>query len=103
VPYKNPDQRRAYDRERRRFARAGVSNPSPTRVPPEIRIRVMADVLGLLERAVQLAELDEMARPLEQARALGFLAGVAVRAVEAADLAGRVEALEAALKLRKTA
>ena len=40
---------------------------------------------------------------LEKARAVGYLAGVALKAVEIADLAGRVEAVERVLKGRRKA
>jgi hypothetical protein len=37
---------------------------------------------------------------LEKARAVGYLAGLSLKAIEAGNLAARLEALEAALKLR---
>lgn len=101
MPYKDPDKHREYDRERKRLVRAGASNPRPTQVEPAFRVRVMEDVMALLERAVQLAESDAQARDIEKSRALGFLASVALRAVETSDLAVRLEALEQVLKGRK--
>jgi hypothetical protein len=38
---------------------------------------------------------------LEKARCVGYLAGVALRAIEAGDLAARLEAVEAVLKARR--
>jgi hypothetical protein len=60
-----------------------------------------ADVLALLGDAAALAAADAAADPLDRARTLGYLAGVALRAMEARDLAARVEALEAVLKQRR--
>ena len=37
---------------------------------------------------------------LEKARCIGYLAGVSLKAIECGNLAGRLEALEAALKAR---
>ena len=41
------------------------------------------------------------ARALEKARCVGYLAGVALKAIEAGDLAARLEAVEATLKARR--
>ncbi|MEZ0263715.1 MAG: hypothetical protein ACAI43_03230 [Phycisphaerae bacterium] len=57
-------------------------------------------MLDLLAGQIAAVQADEQSTTLEKARVVGSLAAVALRAVEAADLAGRVEALEQALKLR---
>ncbi len=103
MPYKDPERHREYDRERRRLERAGASHPSPTLVLPEIRLRVAADALALLERAVGLVESDAKARPIEKGRALGYLASVALRAVEASQLATQLEEIKAVLGDRQAA
>ncbi len=58
--------------------------------------------MALLEEQVAAVRRDPEVGTVEKARAIGELARLALKAVEAADLAGRVEALEAVLKGRKT-
>ena len=77
----------------------GVRPTPPTTAEP-LRLTGMADVVAVLEEAIHAARTDPTAEPLERARALGSLAAVALKAIEARDLAGRVEALEAVLKVR---
>ena len=60
-----------------------------------------ADVLAVLVEQVNAVRADHLADPAERARTLGFLAGVALRAMEAKDLAARLEAVERVLRLRK--
>ncbi len=60
-----------------------------------------ADVLGLLEEQVNQVRADPLADPMERARTLGMLAGLALRAMQDRDLAARLEAVERVLKLRK--
>ena len=62
-----------------------------------------ADVLAVLTEQVNAVRADIGADPAERARTLGFLAGVALRAIEAKDLDARLEAVERVLKLRKDA
>ena len=50
MPYRDPDQRRAYDREYQRTRRAGGGpTPGQTVVPIPFRLKTAADVLTLLE------------------------------------------------------
>jgi len=46
---------------------------------------------------------DPFTRPAEKAGAVGYLAGVALKAIEVRNLAARVEMLETVLKLRPKA
>ena len=66
-----------------------------------LRLSHAADVLSLLEEAVNEVRSDAAADPLDRARTLGYLAGVALKALEVRDLATRVEALEAVLRGRR--
>jgi hypothetical protein len=59
-----------------------------------------ADVLALLGEQVEAVRSASDAGALEKARAVGYLAGIALRAIEAGNLAARVEMLEAVLKQR---
>jgi hypothetical protein len=58
-------------------------------------------VIDLLEEQVAAIRAEKDAGTLEKARVVGFLAGVALRAIEAGNLAARLEALEAVLKARE--
>ena len=62
-----------------------------------------ADVLAVLAEQVNAVRADATADPNERARTLGFLAGLALRAMEGRDLAARLEAVERVLKLRRDA
>jgi hypothetical protein len=101
MAYKDPERQRDYQRVYGRFRRAGSSQtPGQTLVPVEFRLKTASDVLGLLEGQVAAVLADEQVGTLERARTLGYLAGVSLKAIEAGEMAARVEAVEAALKLR---
>jgi len=102
MPYADPDRARTYFREYRRLRRAGdgCSTPVQPAVSIEFRLETAGDVIALIENQVQ-AVLDEAeAGTLEKARCIGYLASVSLKAIEAGNLAARVEALEAVLKHR---
>jgi hypothetical protein len=69
-------------------------------VSPEFRLEAAGDVIALIENQVQAVLDDADAGALEKARTIGYLAGIALRAIEAGNLAARVECLEAVLKQR---
>ncbi len=81
----------------------GGQTPGQTLLPLPFRVRTALDVLALLEEQVNAVRDDPDVGTLERARAVGYLAGVALKAVEVADLAGRVEAVERVLKGRRKA
>jgi hypothetical protein len=64
------------------------------------RLQTAADVTDLLEEQVEAVRAEEGPGTLEKARTIGYLAGIALRAIEAGNLAARVEMLEAVLKQR---
>jgi hypothetical protein len=103
VPYADPDKARGYQRDYRRLRRSGepCTTPRTTLLPTEFRLKTAADVLALLAEQFAAVRAEGEAGTLEKARTLGYLATVALRAIEAGDLAVRLEALEAVLKLRK--
>ncbi len=103
MPYKDPDAARAYQRDRKRIERAGGGTTHVHPVPLPFRLKTAADVIGLIEEQVGAVRAADDASTLEKARAVGFLAGVALRAIEAGDMAARLEALEAVLKARGAA
>ncbi len=103
MPYRDAERRRAYDREYKRIARAGGGpTPGQTRLPQPFRLKTAADVLALLEEQVAAVREDPAVGTLERARCVGYLAGVGLKAIEAGDVAARLEAVEATLKARRT-
>jgi hypothetical protein len=102
MPYADPDKARDYQREYRRLRRAGgdCTTPGTTPVPLHFRLQTAQDVIDLLAEQVAAVRADTKAGALEKARAVGYLAGIALRAIEAGNLAARLEALEAVLKQR---
>ncbi|MBI4230994.1 MAG: hypothetical protein HY608_09195 [Planctomycetes bacterium] len=103
MPYKDPTVARGYQREYRRITRSGgCTTPSTTPVPLTFRLKTAADVIALLEEQVAAVRDDPQASTLEKARTIGYLASVSLRAIEAGDMAARVEALETVLSRRAT-
>jgi hypothetical protein len=104
MSYKDPEKQRDYQREYKRMQRAGSSQtPGQTLVPLPFRLKTAQDVLALIEEQVNAVREEPEAGTLEKARTVGYLAGIALKAVEVADLSGRVEALEQVLRKRKAA
>jgi hypothetical protein len=104
MPYSDPEKQRDYQREYKRMQRAGSSQtPGQTLVPLPFRLKTAQDVLALIEEQVNAVREEPEAGTLEKARTVGYLAGIALKAVEVADLSGRVEALEQVLRKRKAA
>src|SRR6476661_4015600 len=104
MPYKDTERQRAYQRDYGRLRRAGeTQTPRQTQVPTEFRLKTAADVVALLEEQVTAVRADTTLGTVERARTIGYLAATALRAIEAGDMAARVEALEAVLKVRKSA
>lgn len=102
MPYKDPDKKRTYNREYKRMQRAGSrQTPGQTLVPLPFRLKTARDVLILIEEQMNAVRDDTEAGTLEKARTIGYLAGVALKAVEVADVSARVEAVERVLKNRK--
>src|SRR5262249_53250113 len=61
-------------------------------------LRTAADVLDLLEHLAAAVRADPWAGAAEKARAAGYLASVALKAIEVGNLASRIELLEAVLQ-----
>jgi hypothetical protein len=101
MPFKNPDRLRAYHREYQRQYRAGDVKPcvNPA-LPAAFRLQTAQDVIDLLQEQVEAVRSEAEAGTLEKARAIGFLAGIALKAIEAGDVAARLEALESVLATR---
>jgi hypothetical protein len=66
--------------------------------PEPRRLQTAQDVLALLHEQVEALRAATWVGTVEKARALGFLANLALRTIETADLAARLDQLEATLK-----
>lgn len=101
MPFKDPERRRAYQADYRRQQRANeTGRPSAAAIPAPLRLQTAREVLGLIEEQVNAVRADLGLRTVERARCIGYLANVALRAVETGDLEARLEALESVLKTR---
>jgi hypothetical protein len=74
--------------------------PHAALIPAGFRLTTAADVGGVIDG--QIAQVVASgADVLSKARAVAYLCAVRLKAIEAGDLAARLEALEAVLKARK--
>jgi hypothetical protein len=107
MPYKNPDRQRAAKAEHARRRRVAGVEPTRGTLRPllsgEVRLATAHDALALIELQVNAVLADDELGTAERARLITTLAGVALRAIEAGDLAGRLDALERALGARARA
>jgi hypothetical protein len=97
VPFKDPDERRRYDRDRKRQLRSQEGRPA---LAAPVRLKVAQDVEALLDEAIRTIRADRKAKGVERARALTQVASVALRLIEAHTLQDRLEAVEQVLRLR---
>lgn len=65
----------------------------------EIIISCSTDVLKLLEQTIN--DLRQVKTSVKIANTIGYLSGIALKAIEQSDLEKRMEILEYALKIRK--
>jgi hypothetical protein len=102
MPFADASKARDYQREYRRTRRAGdrCTTPGTTPIPLPFRLKTTADVLQLLEEQVEAVRAEPGAGALEKARTIGYLAGITLKAIDAGNLAARIEMLEAVLKQR---
>ena len=77
-----------------------VQPPGTTPLPLPFRLQTATDVIDLLQEQVAAVRNEQEAGTLEKARTIGYLAGIALKAIEAGNLAARLEALELVLKQR---
>lgn len=102
MPYKDPDRARDYQRAYRRTRRGGDRRTTPVHpaVPVPTRLKTAADVIELLQEQAGLVRADPALGTAERARVVGYLAGVALKAIEVGNLAARLEEVEAVLQRR---
>jgi hypothetical protein len=68
--------------------------------PPPRRLQTAQDVIDLVEEQVEALRAERWVGTVQKARAIGYLAGIARKAIETGNLAARIEILEAVLKQR---
>jgi len=101
MPFADADRAKDFQRQYRREQRVAAGCTSAcTTLPIEQRLQTAQDVIDLLQQQVAAVRADRKAGTLEKARAIGYLASIALRAIDAGNMAARVEALEAVLKHR---
>jgi hypothetical protein len=102
MPYADPDRARDYHREYRRLRRAGDACSTPgqsSNLPVAFRLQTSQDIIDLLQGQVT-AVLASKADAITKARTVAYIASVSLRAIEAGNVAARVEELERVLKGR---
>jgi hypothetical protein len=72
----------------------------PEKLPPR-RLQTAHDVIDLLQEQVEALRAQRWAGAVQKARAIGYLAGIARKAIETGIIAERMEILETVLKQRK--
>jgi hypothetical protein len=68
--------------------------------PAPRRLQTAQDVIDLLQEQVEALRAEAQAGAVQKARALGYLADLARKAIETGILAARLEALEKSMKHR---
>lgn len=96
MPYKAPERQKAYQREYQRQKRASQAKPC-------VKLCTQVDTINAQKIRDLLAEQMENVRSAEgdvfiKARCFAFIASIALKAVEVADLEERVTELENRLK-----
>jgi hypothetical protein len=102
MPYRDRNRANDYQREYRRARRSGDSCtiPCTTPIPLPFRLETAADVLALIEEQVEAVRSETEAGTLDKARCIGYLASVALKSIDAGNLAARIESVEAVLASR---
>ncbi len=69
--------------------------------PPPRRLQTAQDVIDLLQEQVEILRAERWAGAVQKARAIGYLAGLARKAIETSTVAERLEILQTILRQRK--
>ena len=100
MPYASEEKKRSYQRDYKRYRRAGnLSIPGQTRAI-EFRLETAKDALAILAEQIQAVQDDGHTRTVEKARVIGYLVSISLRAIEIADVASRVAILEATMRAK---
>ena len=85
----------------RRVQHLEIVSAGTLRVPPPVPFDTPADVLAVLAEQANAVRADPQVDTAERARTLALLAGLALRAMDARNVAARLGAVERVLKLRQ--
>jgi hypothetical protein len=88
-------------RDRVRRLEALVKQSDASEKPPHRPLQTAQDVIDLLEEQVEVLRAERCAGTVQKARAIGYLAGIARKAIETGTLADRLEMLDSILRQRK--
>ena len=96
MPIKDPEKRREYNREYQRQRRAGGTTKRVTLVRPKTpeQIETAKGLLSILGHLIGQVLDTEQGDVFMRARTTGYLISIGLKAVEVADLEGRLTALE---------
>jgi hypothetical protein len=78
-----------------------VKQSKSTEQSPSWRLQTAQDIIDLLQEQVAALRATRWADALQKARAIGYLAGIARKAIETGTLADRLEMLDVVLRQRK--
>jgi hypothetical protein len=102
MPFADPNRKRAFQAEWLRQRRAGEKGLSGAAgLPAPLRLESALHVRELLEEQINAVRFDPSLGTVERARSINSLAGTLLRAIQAGDVEGRLEALEAVLNDRR--
>ena len=119
MPYSDPDKQRAAKAAWARQARAGGSTSRSQGdrgtsggtagscraavTPLPYRVKTAEEILALLAESIGEVRAEREIGTLERARTIGYLCGIALRAVETFNVEARLEAVESILTDQKKA
>jgi hypothetical protein len=89
------------NKQRLRRLETKVQQLDAAEKPTPRRLHTAQDVIDLLHEQVETLRAAWGAGTVQKARAIGYLAGIARKAIETGTLASRLEMLEAVLRKRK--
>ena len=106
MPYKDPEKRRAYQRDRdRRDREQGKTNRKTRRnqqqflaqcadpVQAAIRVRSSLEAIALLEKEIAKVQEAKRLGVIARARCIGYLVNTCLRAIETGGLEAQIQAL----------
>lgn len=78
-----------------------VKRSDSSEQPPSRPLQTAQDVIDLLQEQVETLRAERWVGAVQKARAIGYLAGLARKAIETGTLADRLEMLDTILRKRK--
>ena len=89
MPFADPEQQRAYQRNYKRLQRAGgrESNSRSNPVAGRVSFEDGGRRAGVARRTIRRRATECLVRLGQRAKAVGYLAGISLRAIDAGDVA----------------